>query len=208
MASPLIRAFSLTFCPTAPPRELITMRGDRETHGVDEHRQKPLDGRLVEGDVGQDDKEHRRSTPDSDRPEREPEKERAKNGVRGGSPEEVEDPPYGGFIGVEELQPHKDHQHPADSPCNGLVEEEEILSEVSCKNPEREEDEDRPERERHSQPEDPGERKIRLSTRKVTDQPEAQDTVARADAGDEAPAMRPKTKTPRKEGSNDVIGIS
>lgn len=56
------------------------------------------------------------------------------------------------------------------------------------------EDEDCAERERHGQPEDPGEREIGLPTRQVADQPETEDAVAGADPGDEAEDEDPEDR--------------
>lgn len=92
--------------------------GDAESYCIDKDGEKTLKRGLIEGDVGENDKQHRSSSPDGDRSKRKPEKECAKDGVCIGQAESIEDPADGRFIEVEELKSHRDHKNAANDPGN------------------------------------------------------------------------------------------
>ena len=71
-------------------------------------------------------------------------------------------------------------------PCDITVEEQEIFADITSDDPQRQEHENCAKAERDRQLEDIDGRQPSGSAGQVSDQPEAQDTVARTDAGNQA----------------------
>jgi len=87
---------------------------------------------------------------------------------------------------VQELESHEDHQHSPYCPCDSTVEEQEIFADIASDDPQWQEHKDRANAERDCQLEDVDGRQPGISAGQVPDQPEAQDAVARTDAGNQA----------------------
>ncbi len=160
--------------------------GDAESYGIDEYGEKALEGGLIEGDVGENDEEHRSSSSDGDRSKGEAEKECAKYGVCIGQAESIEDAADGWFVEMEELESHGDHEDAAKDPGNGAVEVEDMFAEESGEEPEREEGEDGSYAEGDDEFEYRWKGEGGFSAREVADEPKTDDTVAGANSGEEA----------------------
>ena len=87
---------------------------------------------------------------------------------------------------MQELESHEDHQHSPYCPRDITVEDQEIFADIASDAPQRQEHENRANAERDRQLEDVDWRQLGVSAGQVSDQPEAQDAVARTDAGNQA----------------------
>ena len=169
-------------CPT---QRADDDKRDGEPDRVNQHREKALERSLVEGNIGQDDKQHRGPSPNGDCTKREPEQECTGYGIGHGYFEEIEDTSYRWLVYVEKLQPHQDQKNPSDGPRDCAVEEQQVFSDKSCNQPERQEHKYGPDAERYGQFKDIGKRELGISARQVSYQSEAQDAVARTDTGNQ-----------------------